>query len=64
MICARCDKPIKGTPATYDHISSSGGGITVYLHQHLCRPTPVQTAPTPPVFLTGPRHRPARRSRR
>jgi hypothetical protein len=45
-LCARCDKPIAGKPVTYDHISPSAGGTTVYLCPGVCTPVPHQTAPT------------------
>lgn len=45
-LCARCDKPIEGEPATYDHMSPSAGGATVYLCPTNCRAVPHQTAPT------------------
>jgi hypothetical protein len=43
-ICARCDKPIKGKPVQWNHVSASAGGITVYVCPWPCRPaTPRQT---------------------
>lgn len=45
MICARCDKPIKGEPKKIDIDAATGPGGTVYVCPTLCRPTPRQTAP-------------------
>jgi hypothetical protein len=46
MICARCDKPIKGQPRPVEKFSASGAGGTVYVCPVPCQPAPRQTAPT------------------
>lgn len=47
MICARCDKPIRPGEKTVpiDKDSNSGGGITIHVHDYLCRRPPTQTSP-------------------
>ncbi|MFH9822994.1 hypothetical protein [Streptomyces bobili] len=65
MICDRCDKPITGKPDTYDHVSSSAGGITLYFCPGYCKVAPRQRTSEPPVVLPeSPRSRQSRRRRR
>ena len=66
MICDCCDEPITGKPETRDHVSSSAGGITLFLCPGYCKPAPRQRIQEKPVELPiqDPRSRPRRRPRR
>lgn len=46
MICARCNKPITGTPAVHYNERPSGPPAPTYLCPTLCKAPPRQTAPT------------------
>lgn len=56
MICARCDLPIrKDQPYdSYDHVSNSGGGVTVHWHKG-CQPSTTQRFPVAGRHADGPR---------
>lgn len=62
MICARCDLPIrKDQPYdSYDHVSNSGGGMTVRWHKG-CQPSPTQRFPVEAPRSRQPRRRPRER---
>lgn len=45
MICARCDKPIKGKPEEVTVETGTGAAGPVYICPVPCRPVPRQTAP-------------------
>lgn len=66
MMCDCCGKTITGRPETRDHVSASGGGITLYLCPGYCKPAPRQRTQEKPVELPiqNPRSRPRRSPRR
>lgn len=45
MLCARCDKPLKGSYDTIDNPGATGPGGTVQVCKVYCKPKPRQTAP-------------------